>query len=54
MLVILDYGVGNLTSIQNMLKKAGVSAVISGKAEDLQAADKVLLQDGAFCIAWKN
>jgi len=43
MLVILDYGVGNLTSIQNMLKKAGVSAVISGKAEDLQAADKVLL-----------
>jgi len=43
MFVILDYGVGNLTSIKNMLKKAGVSAVISGKEEDVQSATKLLL-----------
>lgn len=43
MFVIVDYGVGNLTSVQNMLKKAGVAAVISGKAEDVQQASKLLL-----------
>jgi imidazole glycerol-phosphate synthase subunit HisH len=49
MFIIVDYGVGNLTSIQNMLKKAGVSAVISEKAEDIQLATKILLPGmGAF------
>ena len=43
MFLILDYGVGNLISIQNMLKKAGVSAIISGKAEDVTNASKLLL-----------
>jgi len=43
MFVILDYGVGNLTSIQNMLKKGGVTAVISGRKEDLEQATKILL-----------
>ncbi len=43
MVAIIDYGVGNLSSIKNMLKKIGVDAEISGKAEDIQAADKVIL-----------
>ena len=43
MFVILDYGVGNLASIQNMLKKAGVSAIISGKEDDVRNATKILL-----------
>jgi len=43
MFVILDYGVGNLTSIQNMLKKAGVAATITGKEEDVRNATKLLL-----------
>lgn len=43
MFVILDYGVGNLASIQNMLKKAGVDATISGKEDDLRNATKILL-----------
>jgi glutamine amidotransferase len=49
MLVIVDYGVGNLASIQNMLKKAGATAIISGKETDIVAADKLLLPGmGAF------
>lgn len=49
MFVIVDYGVGNLTSIQNMLKKAGISAIISGKYEDVKNAGKLLLPGmGAF------
>lgn len=43
MLVIIDYGVGNLNSIRNMLKKGGISALISGKAEDIANASKILL-----------
>lgn len=43
MLVIVDYGVGNLTSIQNMFKKAGVKATISQRAEEIQQATKLLL-----------
>jgi imidazole glycerol-phosphate synthase subunit HisH len=43
LLTIVDYGVGNLASIQNMLKKAGIEAIISGKPEDISVATKLLL-----------
>ncbi len=43
MLVIVDYGVGNLVSIQNMFKKAGAAAIISGQEEDILKAEKILL-----------
>ena len=44
MVIILDYGIGNLTAIQNMLKKAGCAEVtISNQAEDLARADKIIL-----------
>jgi imidazole glycerol-phosphate synthase subunit HisH len=43
MFIILDYGVGNLTSIKNMLKKVGVEAVISGRPEDISKATKLML-----------
>jgi glutamine amidotransferase len=49
MLTIVDYGVGNLASIRNMLKKIGVDAMISSKKEDIMAADKLILPGvGAF------
>jgi len=49
MLVIVDYGVGNLASIRNMLKKIGVDALISDKAEDILRANKLILPGvGAF------
>ena len=43
MIVIVDYGVGNLNSIANMLKKAGVREKISGDKNQVAAADKLLL-----------
>jgi imidazole glycerol-phosphate synthase subunit HisH len=43
MLVIVDYGIGNLTSIQKMLKKGGVNSLISGDPEELNRATKILL-----------
>jgi len=49
MITIVDYGVGNLASIRNMLKKIGVEALISSKKEDILAADKLILPGvGAF------
>ncbi len=49
-LTILNYGVGNLTSIKNMLKKIGFrQAVISDKKEDIAQAEKLILPGvGAF------
>lgn len=43
MIVIVDYGVGNLSSVANMLRKAGAEARISGDPKDILAADKLLL-----------
>jgi glutamine amidotransferase len=44
MIVILDYGVGNLSSIANMLKKAGCKQVsISNKLQDIVNAHKLIL-----------
>jgi glutamine amidotransferase len=43
MITIVDYGVGNLASIQNMLKKGGVSAVISSRREDIVKSAKLIL-----------
>jgi imidazole glycerol-phosphate synthase subunit HisH len=49
MLVIVDYGVGNLASIKNMLKKVGCDALISSNASDILSADKLILPGvGAF------
>ena len=44
MLTIIDYGVGNLTSIKNMLRKGGYhDAIISNKESDIAAAEKLIL-----------
>ena len=43
MLIIIDYGIGNLSSIKNMLKKIGVDSIISNKEEDIINADKLIV-----------
>lgn len=43
MIVIVDYGVGNLSSVSNMLRKAGGEVLISRDPSDVLAADKLLL-----------
>lgn len=49
LITIVDYGVGNLTSIQNMFKKAGVNSIISNDKIEIEKADKILLPGmGAF------
>lgn len=43
MITIIDYGLGNLRSIQNMLQRAGFQSVISRDPDVLQAASKLIL-----------
>ena len=49
MVAIVDYGVGNLFSLVSSLKAIGYDAVITGDAEQLRKADKIILPGvGAF------
>jgi glutamine amidotransferase len=43
MIVIVDYGLGNLRSIQNMLDRAGIESVISSQPDELRSASKLIL-----------
>jgi glutamine amidotransferase len=48
-ITIVDYGVGNLMSIQNMLGKLGVGSRISAEPRELRTANKIILPGvGAF------
>lgn len=52
---IIDYGLGNLGSIRNMLKVIGEKAVISADPEVLHTADRLILPGvGAFDTGMEN
>ena len=49
MIAIINYGLGNLGSIANMLKVIGEKSVITDDPEKIKAADKIILPGvGAF------
>lgn len=55
MIIIVDYGVGNLGSIYNMFKKIGVQAAISSRLTEIEKATKLVLPGvGSFDFAMKN
>jgi glutamine amidotransferase len=55
MIVIVDYGLGNLGSIVNMLKKIGAHATLSADASVIEKATKLILPGvGAFDHGMKN
>ena len=49
MIVVVDYGMGNLHSIAKALEFVGAEVLVSNKKEDLELADKIVLPGvGAF------
>lgn len=55
MIVIVDYGVGNLFSLQASLKYLGIDSKVTGKKDDFKSADKIILPGvGAFGDAVKK
>ena len=54
-IIIIDYGTGNIGSIQNMLKYIGVKSRITRDISDIEKADKLILSGvGAFDSGMKN
>lgn len=52
MIVIVDYGVGNLFSLKSSFDAIGVETIVSGDIEEIKKADKIILPGvGAFCDA---
>ncbi|WP_353106629.1 imidazole glycerol phosphate synthase subunit HisH [Acetoanaerobium noterae] len=43
MIAVIDYGVGNVGSIINMLKKIGDTPILAKNASDIKKADKLIL-----------
>lgn len=43
MIVIVDYGMGNLGSIENMLKKIGIQPIVSNEPDIIASASKLIL-----------
>ena len=55
MIAIIDYGLGNLGSIANMLRVVGEKSVITDDPEKIHAADKMILPGvGAFDAGMSN
>ena len=55
MVTIVDYGMGNLGSIQNMFKRIKVASEVTGDKEKIASAKKILLPGvGAFDAAMEK
>lgn len=55
LVVVIDYGMGNVGSVLNMVKKVGGNALLSGGPDDLQKADALILPGiGAFDAGMNN
>lgn len=55
MIAITDYGAGNLHSVKNALDYLGAKSIITGDADKIAAADKVILPGvGAFGDAMES
>jgi glutamine amidotransferase len=55
MIAIIDYGLGNLGSIKNMLRRIGYAAIITSNKEEILNAEKLILPGvGAFDTGMQN
>jgi glutamine amidotransferase len=55
MIVIVDYGMGNLRSILNKLQRMDAEVVISSKVEDIEKAEELILPGvGSFAAGMDN
>ena len=55
MIIVIDYGMGNLGSIANMIKKVGYKCIITSDLEEIKKATKLILPGvGSFDNGMKN
>lgn len=54
MIAVIDYGAGNIFSVKNALDYLGFESVLTGKKEDIETADAIILPGvGAYPAAMK-
>ncbi len=54
-IVLIDYGMGNLRSVQKAFEKEGARPKVTSRAKDLERAEKIILPGvGAFTHAMKE
>jgi imidazole glycerol-phosphate synthase subunit HisH len=54
-IAIIDYDIGNLAAVSNMLQRLGASSVITADAESIARADRIILPgNGHFDACMKN
>jgi glutamine amidotransferase len=52
---VIDYGMGNLMSVQRALESIGCSVIVTNKAEEIQHSDRIVLPGvGAFSAAMEH
>ena len=55
MIAIIDYNIGNISAVVNMLQRLGVQCKIATCSEDVVLADKIILPgNGAFDACMNN
>lgn len=55
MIAIIDYDIGNLAAVANMLHRVGAQSQITGDPDAIAAADKIILPgNGAFDACMRN
>ncbi len=55
MIAIIDYNIGNISAISNMLRRLGVKNKITAERSDIHRADKIILPgNGAFDACLRN
>lgn len=55
MIAIIDYDIGNITAVSNMLSRIGLQSHITSSAEDVERADRIILPgNGSFDACMKN
>ena len=54
-IVVIDYGMGNIGSIKNMLTHLGTDSIVTSDKKEIQSADKIILPGvGYFKLAMDN
>lgn len=55
MITVIDYGLGNLASVKNMIKKVGGESIITSDLDHINASTKIVLPGvGNFAMGMKN
>lgn len=55
MITIIDYNIGNIAAVTNMLQRLGHSCRVTAKVEEIEQAERIILPgNGAFDACMKN